>query len=193
MGGEPHLAKGVRAQWSGEEPECQQQRERAEARHQNIDVAGAPILGIMMVREHERPRRQRHELPGDEKAEGIVGQQHSVHAGEEHRIERQHAAGPLLVAAIAERIEARSRGAEVDDGLEEQRQRVDTKTRADPRQPDRQRKRLGRSVVDEPRDGERGDEKANGEADRVDQGRRDRPPVDGDSQSSRSDENGNRP
>ena len=35
-----------------------------------------------MVRHHQRPGRQRHELPRDQKAECVVGQHDEIHAGE---------------------------------------------------------------------------------------------------------------
>ena len=42
------------------------------------------------------------------KREGVVGEHDEVHAGEEGRIERQHALRRCLVAAIAEREQARA-------------------------------------------------------------------------------------
>ena len=67
-----------------------------------------------MVRDHQRPRRERHELPGDEERERVGGEHDEVHAGQKQRIERQHALRRLLVAAIAERKQACSGGAEID-------------------------------------------------------------------------------
>ncbi len=42
----------------------------------------------------------------DQEGEGVVGEHHEVHAGEERRIERQHALRRVLVPAVAERVEA---------------------------------------------------------------------------------------
>ena len=44
-----------------------------------------------------------------QEGEGVVGEHDEVHAGEERRIERQHALRRLLVPAVAERVEARAR------------------------------------------------------------------------------------
>ena len=101
-----HLREGVEPVGPREQAEGEQQSQRAEARHDQIDVAGADIVGHAMVRHDQRPRRQRHELPGDEKSEGVVGQHDERHAGEKGRIERQHALRRRLVAAIAEREQA---------------------------------------------------------------------------------------
>ena len=73
------------------------------------------------------------------KRESVVGQHDEIHAGEKGRIERQHALRRLLVPAIAEREQARGRGAEIDHGEEERRQRVDAEMRAEPGQAERQR------------------------------------------------------
>ena len=99
----------------GEQAEGEQQRERAEARHHQIDVTGAHVLLDLIVRHDQCPRRERHELPGEEEGEGVVGQDDEVHGGKKQRIEGQHALRRLLVPAIAERVEARRRAAEIND------------------------------------------------------------------------------
>ena len=133
-----HVCERVAARAAGQQAEGQQQRERAEARHQDVDVARAGILGIMMVRHHQRPRRQRHELPGGEKAEGIVGQHNEVHAREEQRIEGQHASGRHLVPAVADGEQAGAGAAQVDHHKEECGECIHAKMRAGPRQSHRQ-------------------------------------------------------
>ena len=74
----------IRAVGAGEQAEGQQQRQEA--------CRSSPSPGRRsrraccphaVVRHHQRPRRQRHELPGEEKAEGVVREHHQVHAGEE--------------------------------------------------------------------------------------------------------------
>ena len=59
--------EGVVAVGAGEHAEGEQQRQRAEARHDQIDVARAGIFRRAVVGHHQRPGRQRHELPGDQK------------------------------------------------------------------------------------------------------------------------------
>ena len=114
-----HLREGIKAVGPGEQAEGEQQSERAEARHHQIDVAGAHVVGHAVVRHHQRPRGQRHELPGDQEGEGVVGEHDQRHAGEKGGIERQHALRRRLVLAVAEREQARARGAEIDHGEEE--------------------------------------------------------------------------
>ena len=48
---------------AGEQAERQQQRQRAEARHQQIDESGTEIFAQFMIRDHQRPGGQRHKLP----------------------------------------------------------------------------------------------------------------------------------
>ena len=96
-----------------------------------------------MVRHHQRPRRQRHELPRDQEREGVVGEHDQLHAGEKGRIERQHALRRRFVPAVAEREQARARGAEIDHGEEERGERIDAEMRAEPRQAERQRQAVG--------------------------------------------------
>ena len=91
-----------------------------------------------MVRHDQRPRGQRHELPGDQKGEGVVGEHDQIHAGEKGREERQHPFRRSLVAAVTEREEAGAVRAEIDHDQEERRERIEAEMRADPRQPDRQ-------------------------------------------------------
>ena len=81
-----HARRGWRRRRScrraGEQAEGEQQSQRAEARHQQIDVAGAHIVAVAMMRDHQRPGGERHELPRHQEAEGIVGQHHEIHGGE---------------------------------------------------------------------------------------------------------------
>ena len=53
-------------------------------------------------------------------------------------IERQHALRRLLVAAVAEGVEAGRRAAEIDDDEEEGGERIEAEMRADPGQAERQ-------------------------------------------------------
>ena len=117
-----------------------------------------------MVRHHQRPGRQRHELPRDQEGEGVVGEHDEIHAGEKGRIERQHALRRLLVAAVAEREQARGGGAEIDHGQKERRRAHRAEMRAEPWQAERKRhgrRRLGEAEQRSERDHEqrqRGDQ-----------------------------------
>ena len=62
-----------------------------------------------------------------------------VHAGEKGGIERQHPLRRPFVLAVAEREQARARGAEIDHGEEEGRQCVEAKMRTEPWHAERQR------------------------------------------------------
>ena len=139
-----------------QQAEGEQQSERAEARHDEIDIARPHILAQLVVRHDQCPRGQRHEFPGEEEGEGVVGNRDEIHAGKKERIERQHALRRMLVLAVTERIEARRRAAEIDDDEEECRERVQAEMRAEPRQPNRKRQDFGRSLPEQLR--ERDDE-----------------------------------
>ena len=123
----------------GEQAEGEQQRERAEARHDQVDVARANVAALAMMRHDQRPRGERHELPGGQEGEGIVGEDNKVHAGQEGWIERQHTQRRRLVLSAAKRKQAGGGGTEIDDGEKESRKRVHTKINAEPRQAERQR------------------------------------------------------
>jgi hypothetical protein len=127
------VAEGISAVRSRQQSEGEQQRERPEARHDQVDVSRTNVVGDAVVRHHQRPRRQRHEFPRQQERERIVGEHDDAHAGEKRRIERQHPARSMLVAAISEREQARSGRAEVDYGEKKRRKRIQTKMRSKPR------------------------------------------------------------
>ena len=68
-----HRGEGVAAGGAGQQAEAQQQRQAGEARHHEIDVAGAGVAALAVVRHHQRPGGERHQLPGEQEAEGVVG------------------------------------------------------------------------------------------------------------------------
>ncbi len=47
--------EGVAAIRTRQETECEQERERAETRHHQIDVAGADVVRVAVMRHHQRP------------------------------------------------------------------------------------------------------------------------------------------
>ena len=64
--------EGIIAVGAGEQAEGEQQRQRAEARHQQIDVARPQVLAQLVMRDHQRPGGERHEFPRHQETEGIV-------------------------------------------------------------------------------------------------------------------------
>ena len=145
-GGESVIARRPRQQAEG-----QQQRERAETRHHEIDVAGFGVAGFAVVRHDKRPRRQRHEFPAQQIGERIIRQHHQIHAGEKGREERKHAVRRRIVAAVAETVKAGRRTPQIDDNKEERRQRIHAEMRAKPWQSDWQHQIAGRSSMAEQR------------------------------------------
>ena len=138
--------EGVAAVRAREQAKGQQQSERAAGRHQKIHVAGADVLRMAMVRQHQRPGRQRHELPGDQKREGVVGQHDEIHSRKIGRVERQDPRLRLFMAAVAQRIEARQRAAEIGDEQEKRGERIEAKPCAGARQADLEAERLRRQA-----------------------------------------------
>ena len=92
-----------------------------------------------MVRHDQRPGRERHELPRDQKGERIIGEHDEIHAGEKGRIERQHPQRRFFVAPVAEREQACRETSEIDNREKIGGKRVHTEMRAQPRQSERQR------------------------------------------------------
>ena len=108
-----HRLEGVTPVRAGEQREGDEQRQRAETRHDQIDVARARVLVLAVMRHHQRPGGERHELPRQQERVGVGGDEHEVHAREEGGKERQHALRIVLVTAVAERVQARGDGGEV--------------------------------------------------------------------------------
>jgi hypothetical protein len=162
--------EGVGAVGPGKQAEGEQKREGAEARHHQIDIARAQILAHVIMRHHQRPGRQRHELPGEEKGEGVVGDDDEGHGGEEQRVEGEHALRRRLVAAEAKCIKARRAPTEIDHHEKECRERVQAEMGAEPGKPDRQDRSLGRSLPKQSCEPGRKTDAAKGKRSPVDQG-----------------------
>ena len=75
----------------------------------------------------------------EQEGEGVVGQQHEVHAGEEGREEGQHPPRFMLVLPVADAVEACGGAAEIDDGQKEGGERVNPEMSPEPRQSERER------------------------------------------------------
>ena len=141
--------EGESSVWPGEQSEGEQKRERAEARHDEIDIARAQILTHLIMRHHQRPGGERHELPGEQEGEGIIGDDHEGHACEEQRIEWQYALRRRFMPPEAERVKARRAPADIDHHEEERRECVETEMRADPGKAERQGQGLCRRQPDQ--------------------------------------------
>ena len=99
-------AHGVEREQPGaalQDAEAQQDGDRADVRHQQVEEAGAADLGDAVLRRDQEVGRQGHRLPGDHERVGVVGQQHESHAGEEQVVlEPQHArCGAFALAEVA--------------------------------------------------------------------------------------------
>ena len=170
--GAPDRLEGIAAARSGEQAESEQKRERAEARHDEVDVAGLRVALLVMVRHHQRPGRERHELPGEQEGEGVVGQRRTRFiAGEERREERQDPGRRRFVPAVAQAVGAGRGTTEVDHHEEECGERVEPEMGADPGQAERQDDRRGITSRDETGQGHHQPERGQGEARSVDPGR----------------------
>ena len=137
----------VAAVGTRQETKTKQQRKRPETRHQQVDVSGARVAALPVVRHHERPRGERHELPGEQERERVVGQHDQIHAGEKCGEEGQHATRLAFVPSVAEAVEACRGAAQIDDREKRCRQRVEPEMCAQPRQSDGQVQRLRQSRV----------------------------------------------
>ena len=117
---------------AGEQTERQKQRQRAEACHQQIDVSRLQVFALPVVRDHQRPRCERHELPRHQETKGVIREDHHVHSGEVSRIERKDPLGRVLVLAVAECEQARGRASQIDHNQEERRECIDAEMSTKP-------------------------------------------------------------
>ena len=118
----------------------------------------------------------------------------SVHAGEERRVEREHAAWRLLVLAVADGVEAGARPAETRHDEKEGRKRIDAEVGADPGQADGQvHAGRGWGAGQQMRAGGHEDDEARGERDQVDGAAREADTVEGYAKRRRNQQRGDRP
>ena len=130
--------KRVVAVRTGQQTEREQQGQRSEARHDQIDVTGPGVFPVPMMGHHQRPGGQRHELPAQQKSERVVSQNHQIHAGQKSREKWQHPMRRRLVAAIAKTVDTGGSAAEVYDNQEESGEWVEPKMGTQPGQTERQ-------------------------------------------------------
>ena len=140
--------EGVAAVGPGEQAEGEQQRERAEARHHDIDVARAHIPRSWSCAMTSAQDDSDMNSQANRKVKASSATTTRIMRGEEQRIERQHALRRPLVLAVAERVEAGGGAAEIDHDQEERGERVEAEMRAEPWQPDGQDQGLGGDLAE---------------------------------------------
>ena len=142
-----HVGEGVVAGVGLQHAEAEQDRDGADVRDEQVEVAGAPDLGDAVVGRDQEERGERHHLPRDHEGVGVVGEQHQRHAGEEEVVvqaqePRRRALAAAEVAA-GENGDARAR--EAQQGQEEGGQRVQAQVEGQVRQADREHGGLRRA------------------------------------------------
>jgi hypothetical protein len=135
--------KGIATGRTGQAAEGEQQRHRAAGRHEQVEMASPPALGVGMARNNQRPRAERHQLPEEQEAVGVVGDQHEIHRRGEDREQRLDALSEPGATIEAQAIDRGGEHAAVDDKAEERRQRVEPQAQTDRRKADRQARRQG--------------------------------------------------
>ena len=120
--------------------ETQQQRQRADVRHQQVQEAGAADLRQPVLRGHQEVRTERHGFPRHHEQVGVVGQDHHRHAGDEHVVlQTQQARRRALAGAEITGGEDRNAGpCAAQQQQEECRQRVQAHVERQVGQPQRQ-------------------------------------------------------
>jgi hypothetical protein len=132
-----HRIEGVAARCTGKQAEAQQQRQPREARHDDVDIPGLRSASLPMMRHHQRPGNERHQLPSKQKAKRIVSHYNEVEGREKGWIERQHTSRVTFVPAVAERVKASSDASKPHHNQKARRERIEAEMRADPWQPKR--------------------------------------------------------
>ena len=85
-----HVGERVVAGVGLQHAEAQQDRDRADVRDQQVEVAGALDLGDAVVGGDEEERGERHHLPAHHEGVGVVGEQHHRHRREEDVVLQAH-------------------------------------------------------------------------------------------------------
>ena len=76
-----------------EDEEAGQQAAGADVRHHEVEIGRAAAVAVLVVGRDERRRRQRHQLPGEQKRDRVAGREHQLH-GAEHHVERRRRRSP---------------------------------------------------------------------------------------------------
>jgi hypothetical protein len=92
-------------------------------RHHEVEISGASIASIVMIRRHEHGGGQRHEFPGEQECHDIGGDEHEFH-GAQHDAERCDDCG---------HSRRRNRMGQVSDAVGRHRDRDDAEHHQEPR------------------------------------------------------------
>jgi hypothetical protein len=122
----------------GETAEGEQQRHRADRRHDEVEMSSPSAFRVGVAGNDQRPRGERHQLPRKQEGVGVVGDQDQVHRRGEQRKQWLDPRRQLLRPVEAHAVDAGRDDAAIDDDAEEGRQRVQPQVKANRRQADRQ-------------------------------------------------------
>src|SRR5258708_2897972 len=104
-------AEGVSAIGPGQQAKAEQERECAEACHDEVEISRLGIATLAMMRYHQRPGGERHQFPGKQKRKCVRGEKNEIHSGKKNGKEGQYPRRRRFMTAIAERVKARRRSA----------------------------------------------------------------------------------
>ena len=127
------------------DPETEQQGDRADVRHEQIEEAGAANLGVLVLTGDQEVGRQRHQFPHHHEGIGVVGQQHQEHAGQKQVVLQAEQAQPVLAfsgAEIAGGEPADTAAGQPQQGDEERGKAVQPQVKGQVGQADRQYRHL---------------------------------------------------
>ena len=63
-------------------------------RHDQVEISGAPACPCLVLRDDERRRRQRHQLPGKKERDEITGDEHEFDRTHQHVERGPEKSGP---------------------------------------------------------------------------------------------------
>ena len=157
-----------------QEAEGQQQCQRPEARHDEVDVASLGVARFTVVRHDQRPGNQRHEFPTKQIRKRVTRQHHKIHSCQKGGEEGQHALRRLLMMTVTETIEACRGPSEIDDDEKKRSQPVEAEMSTKPRQSDWKGQIGGvRRTAKQPVDGPNQRNRRRGQRRAIDNGRGD--------------------
>ena len=130
--------------------------------HHEVEKSRAAVFDPLVLEHDEKIRGHRHDLPGHEEEEGVVGQDHHEHAGEKQVVEDDKARdGPPteIAAHVPEGVDRDEQGEQPDDDQEKAGQGVEAQGERQVGKPEQQRHRRDRSARDAERAGHGGQQR----------------------------------